>query len=143
MAAAGSQGLGKVTVCVLACLHLELLGPSSRAQLGMLSVAALDASGIKLPGQILTESSVCTVSSVWRAADQGMCVGLWQMEPQFEQVGKAFIAHYYQAFDTNRASLADLYQNESMCASCPFEANPLCIAPPCQECRMRFDAIGQ
>ena len=38
------------------------------------------------------------------------------MEPQYEQVGKAFIQHYYQAFDTNRAALADLYQGESMSA---------------------------
>mmetsp|Transcript_32312 Transcript_32312/g.50365 ORF Transcript_32312/g.50365 Transcript_32312/m.50365 type:complete len:130 (+) Transcript_32312:200-589(+) len=32
----------------------------------------------------------------------------------FEEVGKAFVQHYYQTFDTNRAGLASLYQNESM-----------------------------
>jgi len=44
------------------------------------------------------------------------CLGMGgeQMEANFEQVGKAFIQHYYQAFDTNRAALADLYQGESM-----------------------------
>ncbi|EKX35303.1 hypothetical protein GUITHDRAFT_79942 [Guillardia theta CCMP2712] len=35
-------------------------------------------------------------------------------EPQFETVGKAFVAHYYQAFDTNRAGLGSLYQDQSM-----------------------------
>ena len=41
-------------------------------------------------------------------------VGALQMEAQYEQVGKAFIQHYYAAFDSNRAALADLYQAESM-----------------------------
>ncbi|KAJ1494733.1 putative nuclear transport factor 2, partial [Baffinella frigidus] len=31
-----------------------------------------------------------------------------------EQVGKAFVQHYYQTFDTNRAGLSSLYQSESM-----------------------------
>ena len=35
-------------------------------------------------------------------------VGALQMEAQYEQVGKAFIQHYYAAFDSNRAALADL-----------------------------------
>ena len=51
----------------------------------------------------------CHIDNVMCWANAGM-----QMEPQYEQVGKAFIQHYYQAFDTNRAALADLYQNESM-----------------------------
>lgn len=54
-----------------------------------------------------------------------------QMEPQFEQVGKAFIQHYYQAFDTNRANLGDLYQAESMSAPFPFEAMPLHFFAQC------------
>jgi len=33
---------------------------------------------------------------------------------QFSEIGKAFVGHYYQAFDTNRASLQALYQAESM-----------------------------
>ena len=33
----------------------------------------------------------------------------------YEQVGQAFIGHYYNCFDTNRAALGDLYQGESMC----------------------------
>lgn len=37
-----------------------------------------------------------------------------EMEPNFQAVGTAFITHYYQAFDTNHAALADLYQGESM-----------------------------
>jgi hypothetical protein len=35
-------------------------------------------------------------------------------EAPFEQVGKAFVQHYYQTFDTNRAGLGNLYQAESM-----------------------------
>mmetsp|Transcript_60255 Transcript_60255/g.141953 ORF Transcript_60255/g.141953 Transcript_60255/m.141953 type:complete len:130 (+) Transcript_60255:57-446(+) len=35
-------------------------------------------------------------------------------EAPFEQVGKAFVQHYYQTFDTNRAALASLYQDQSM-----------------------------
>lgn len=35
-------------------------------------------------------------------------------EAPFEQVGKAFVQHYYQTFDTNRAGLSSLYQSESM-----------------------------
>ncbi|KAJ6833461.1 nuclear transport factor 2-like [Iris pallida] len=31
-----------------------------------------------------------------------------------EAVAKAFVAHYYQTFDTNRAGLANLYQENSM-----------------------------
>ena len=50
------------------------------------------------------------------------------MEPQYEQVGKAFIQHYYQAFDTNRAALADLYQGESMSAP-PRNTTPSLRAP--------------
>jgi len=46
-----------------------------------------------------------------------------QMEANFEQVGKAFIQHYYQAFDSNRATLADLYQGESM--SVPPSPSPV------------------
>ncbi|GMH43513.1 hypothetical protein BSKO_11435 [Bryopsis sp. KO-2023] len=30
-----------------------------------------------------------------------------------EQVGKMFVEHYYNAFDTNRAALASLYQPDS------------------------------
>ena len=39
------------------------------------------------------------------------------LEPMavYEQVGQAFIGHYYNCFDTNRAALGDLYQGESMC----------------------------
>jgi len=33
---------------------------------------------------------------------------------QFAEIGKAFAQHYYQTFDTNRAALHSLYQNESM-----------------------------
>eukprot|EP00961_Rhodomonas_salina_P185381 2502825-Rhodomonas_salina.1 len=32
----------------------------------------------------------------------------------FEEVGKAFVAHYYNIFDTNRANLQGLYQDVSM-----------------------------
>lgn len=32
----------------------------------------------------------------------------------FEQVGKQFVDHYYSTFDTNRASLASLYTDQSM-----------------------------
>ena len=35
-------------------------------------------------------------------------------EAPFEQVGKAFVQHYYQTFDANRAGLASLYQSDSM-----------------------------
>jgi len=31
-----------------------------------------------------------------------------------EQVAKAFVEHYYTTFDTNRAGLANLYQENSM-----------------------------
>ncbi|CAN1165843.1 Nuclear transport factor 2B [Linum perenne] len=36
------------------------------------------------------------------------------MEEQVEMVGKAFVDHYYHLFDTNRTSLASLYQPSSM-----------------------------
>lgn len=66
-------------------------------------------------------------------ADEPLCLHPYsgvvrQMEPQFEQVGKAFIQHYYQAFDTNRAGLGDLYQAESMCVV-PDQTDP--NAAPC------------
>lgn len=32
----------------------------------------------------------------------------------FEQVGKDFVAHYYNTFDTNRAALQGLYTEVSM-----------------------------
>uniref|UniRef100_A0A7S1T4F2 NTF2 domain-containing protein n=1 Tax=Tetraselmis chuii TaxID=63592 RepID=A0A7S1T4F2_9CHLO len=31
-----------------------------------------------------------------------------------EDVGKAFVSHYYQTFDTNRDALISLYQDQSM-----------------------------
>merc|ERR1719416_89860 len=34
--------------------------------------------------------------------------------PQFQQVGEQFAQHYYQSFDSNRASLAPLYVDTSM-----------------------------
>ncbi|XP_042504614.1 nuclear transport factor 2B-like [Macadamia integrifolia] len=36
------------------------------------------------------------------------------MEEQVELVGKAFVDHYYQLFDTNRANLPSLYHPTSM-----------------------------
>lgn len=36
------------------------------------------------------------------------------MEDQVEMVGKAFVDHYYDLFDNNRASLSTLYQPTSM-----------------------------
>eukprot|EP00727_Mastigamoeba_balamuthi_P007530 m51a1_g3398 putative nuclear transport (126) ;mRNA; r:539836-540369 len=36
------------------------------------------------------------------------------MNPQFEEVGRAFVQHYYTTFDTQRANLAALYQPSSM-----------------------------
>mmetsp|Transcript_11357 Transcript_11357/g.19432 ORF Transcript_11357/g.19432 Transcript_11357/m.19432 type:complete len:132 (+) Transcript_11357:1132-1527(+) len=41
--------------------------------------------------------------------------------PQFQQVGEAFVAHYYQNFDANRAGLAPLYRDNSMLT---FEGEP-------------------
>uniref|UniRef100_A0A6U4I285 Nuclear transport factor 2 n=1 Tax=Hemiselmis andersenii TaxID=464988 RepID=A0A6U4I285_HEMAN len=35
-------------------------------------------------------------------------------EAPFESVGKAFVNHYYATFDSNRANLANLYQEQSM-----------------------------
>jgi Nuclear transport factor 2 (NTF2) domain len=32
----------------------------------------------------------------------------------FDQVGKQFVEHYYNTFDTNRANLGALYQGQSM-----------------------------
>lgn len=37
-----------------------------------------------------------------------------QMNPQYEQIGKAFVEHYYQMFQTNRAALVSLYQADSL-----------------------------
>jgi hypothetical protein len=34
--------------------------------------------------------------------------------PQFEQVAKAFTAHYYNIFDTNRAMLVSMYADTSL-----------------------------
>jgi hypothetical protein len=34
--------------------------------------------------------------------------------PDAESVGKAFLSHYYQHFETNRAGLANLYQDASL-----------------------------
>ncbi|KAF5201892.1 Nuclear transport factor [Thalictrum thalictroides] len=36
------------------------------------------------------------------------------MEEQVELVGRAFVNHYYQLFDTNRFSLSSLYQATSL-----------------------------
>ena len=37
------------------------------------------------------------------------------MNPNFEEVGKAFVTHYYQQFDANnRSALGSLYQDDSM-----------------------------
>eukprot|EP00180_Rhodochaete_pulchella_P003179 Plantae.Rhodophyta-Rhodochaete_pulchella.ctg52372.p1 GENE.Plantae.Rhodophyta-Rhodochaete_pulchella.ctg52372~~Plantae.Rhodophyta-Rhodochaete_pulchella.ctg52372.p1 ORF type:complete len:139 (-),score=17.36 Plantae.Rhodophyta-Rhodochaete_pulchella.ctg52372:76-468(-) len=33
---------------------------------------------------------------------------------QWEQVGEAFVGHYYQTFDSNRQALAPLYRQNSM-----------------------------
>lgn len=35
-------------------------------------------------------------------------------KPQFQQVGEAFVNHYYQNFDSNRAGLGPLYRDNSM-----------------------------
>jgi hypothetical protein len=39
---------------------------------------------------------------------------LGQVNPQFNDIGKAFVDHYYKMFDGSRASLQPLYQGESM-----------------------------
>jgi hypothetical protein len=53
----------------------------------------------------------------WSGEGLTLC-GIVQVDPMaeapFEQVGKAFVQHYYQTFDTNRAGLGNLYQAESM-----------------------------
>lgn len=36
------------------------------------------------------------------------------MEEESEMVGRAFVEHYYQLFDNERASVSSLYQPESM-----------------------------
>ena len=35
-------------------------------------------------------------------------------KPQFQQVGEAFVSHYYQNFDSNRGGLGPLYRDNSM-----------------------------
>lgn len=37
------------------------------------------------------------------------------MGEQFDEVGNAFVAHYFNTFDTNRAELAVLYNENSVC----------------------------
>lgn len=37
-----------------------------------------------------------------------------KMEEQVETVGRAFVNHYYNLFDNDRSSLANLYQPDSM-----------------------------
>ncbi|KAJ1620868.1 hypothetical protein T492DRAFT_914744, partial [Pavlovales sp. CCMP2436] len=39
---------------------------------------------------------------------------LGQVNPQFNEIGKAFADHYYKMFDSSRAQLQSLYQGESM-----------------------------
>mmetsp|Transcript_996 Transcript_996/g.2508 ORF Transcript_996/g.2508 Transcript_996/m.2508 type:complete len:123 (+) Transcript_996:469-837(+) len=36
------------------------------------------------------------------------------MGDQYQQIGEAFVKHYYSTFDTNRAGLVSLYQGNSM-----------------------------
>eukprot|EP00188_Purpureofilum_apyrenoidigerum_P004679 Plantae.Rhodophyta-Purpureofilum_apyrenoidigerum.ctg5466.p1 GENE.Plantae.Rhodophyta-Purpureofilum_apyrenoidigerum.ctg5466~~Plantae.Rhodophyta-Purpureofilum_apyrenoidigerum.ctg5466.p1 ORF type:complete len:129 (+),score=22.36 Plantae.Rhodophyta-Purpureofilum_apyrenoidigerum.ctg5466:229-615(+) len=36
------------------------------------------------------------------------------MADQYQQIGEAFVKHYYSTFDTNRANLGGLYQQNSM-----------------------------
>mmetsp|Transcript_3495 Transcript_3495/g.5071 ORF Transcript_3495/g.5071 Transcript_3495/m.5071 type:complete len:115 (+) Transcript_3495:358-702(+) len=44
----------------------------------------------------------------------------------FEEVGSAFVQHYYQVFDSNRAGLQSLYQDVSMLT---FEGEKIMGAP--------------
>jgi len=39
---------------------------------------------------------------------------LGSVNPQFNDIGKAFVDHYYKIFDSTRAQLSSLYQGESM-----------------------------
>mmetsp|Transcript_4265 Transcript_4265/g.12848 ORF Transcript_4265/g.12848 Transcript_4265/m.12848 type:complete len:129 (-) Transcript_4265:185-571(-) len=36
------------------------------------------------------------------------------MADQYQQIGEAFVKHYYSTFDANRANLGSLYQSNSM-----------------------------
>ena len=45
---------------------------------------------------------------------------------QFNEIGPAFINHYYQQFDTNRTALQSLYQDASMLT---FEKEQVCVQP--------------
>ena len=44
------------------------------------------------------------------------------MNPAYNDVGTAFVAHYYAAFDADRSTLYPLYQPDSMMT---FEGSPL------------------
>jgi len=35
-------------------------------------------------------------------------------KPDINSIGKAFVEHYYNLFDTNRIALTDLWQDSSM-----------------------------
>ncbi|EDQ86349.1 uncharacterized protein MONBRDRAFT_10948 [Monosiga brevicollis MX1] len=36
------------------------------------------------------------------------------MNPEFDNIGKSFVAHYYQQFKENRPNLVSLYQDDSL-----------------------------
>ena len=36
------------------------------------------------------------------------------MNPQFNEIGTAFVQHYYQLFQTDRSQLLSLYQEDSL-----------------------------
>ena len=36
------------------------------------------------------------------------------INPQFDQIGRQFVDHYYKTFDTNRGGLTSLYGSDSM-----------------------------
>ncbi|EGD72288.1 hypothetical protein PTSG_00309 [Salpingoeca rosetta] len=44
------------------------------------------------------------------------------MNPQYEEIGRAFAEHYYNIFQTNREQLFTLYQDDSMLT---FEGTPV------------------
>ena len=45
-----------------------------------------------------------------------------RMNPQYEEIGQAFVEHYYNLFQTSRDQLASLYQDDSMMT---FEGSPV------------------